>query len=167
MSTHTPSIEQKPAGHFGRALLLTGLLAGTLDAASASTQFFLTTGRSPALVWKYVASAVFGPPAMKGGAGMVLLGLLFHYVIAFSFSYLYFRLYPRIPLLSRSPWLSGFLYALFVWVVTNLLLVPMTRVHQFPFSLKGILIGAGILVIAIGIPISLMVHNFYSKKLTA
>jgi len=172
MST-TPSLQQRPAdpslssrsNHlpFATAILLTALIAGTLDAIGATTSFLLRGSHNPSNIWRYVASGVFGTPALTGGTDMVVYGLLFHYFIAFMCTLVFFLAYTRIPVLGRYKYITGIVYALIVWVVTNLLILPLSRVPTPHFRLQGILIGMFILVLAIGLPISLLANRWIRK----
>src|SRR3954466_2674605 len=112
--------------NFRAAVLRAGLLVGCLDITSALIHFFVRTGRDPLIVLKYISSAILGKSAFTGGAAVVLLGLLFHFVIAFTFTLLFFILYPKLGGFTRNRLLTGILYGLFIWTVMNLLVVPMT-----------------------------------------
>lgn len=133
-------------------IFLTGLVAGTLDALAA-VLFFLARGNKPAgTLFRYIASAVYGQAAFTGGAGMIAMGILFHYVIAFCWVGCYFALYPKIAGLGTAPIVDAALYGLLVWVVMNLVVLPLSKAARRPPSLSFILINMVILMIAIGIP---------------
>lgn len=137
-----------------RAALKVGLLAGLLDISAAFIQFYLRTGRNPLTVLKFIASGLFGPQALTGGSGMMIVGLLLHFLIALSFALFFFWLATRLPALRKWWVLSGILYGLFVWAVMNLLVVPLSRTPQRPFSWPGALMAMAILVVCIGLPIA-------------
>ena len=172
MST-TSSLQQRPANpsspsrsnhpSFTTALLLTALIAGTLDAIGATTSFLLRGNSNPAIIWRYVASGALGPAALKGGPEMVLYGLLFHYFIAFCCTLVFFLSYPRIPLLARYKYITAIGYALLVWVITNLVIIPLSHLGMPHFHLQQVLIGMFILVLAIGLPISLLAHHWLRR----
>ena len=141
---------------FRRVVATTGLVAGTLDAAAASIQFYLRTGNSPAGVWRYVASALLGADARAGDAGTVMLGLLMHYGIAFGWTILFFVAAARWRALRSSPWLVGPLYGVFVWAMMSRVLVPLTRIGPpGPFVPAQAAIAALIIVVCVGTPIAL------------
>src|SRR5438094_8688777 len=77
-----------------------GLLAGSLDILSAFVQAWLVRGTSPVVVLQYVGSGVVGKAAFAGGWLMALLWLLFHFIIAYSFTSLFFMIYPSIKFFS-------------------------------------------------------------------
>jgi hypothetical protein len=162
--TNTPSLQQRSSSpSFATALLLTALLAGTLDAIGATINYLLRGNTHPEVIWRYVASGVFGPAAIKGGADMMIYGLLFHYFIAFMCTLVFFLAYPRVPSLSRHKYLSAIGYAIIVWIVTNLVILPLSQVPKGHFHLQQVLIGMFILVLAIGLPISLLAHRWLRR----
>ena len=72
-----------------KIVLLSGLLVGTLDICSAFIDYYIATGKNPFGILTFVASGVLGKTIFPGNAGTMLLGLLFHYIIAFSFTLLF------------------------------------------------------------------------------
>jgi hypothetical protein len=143
------------------AILWAGLLAGTLDIIAACGLFNIRTGLDPIIVLRYVASGALGAKAMTGGLSTALLGLLFHFAIAFSWTILFFLTLPKLPKGNWMPY--GLLYGVVVWMVMNLIVLPMTRVTMRPFTWDGILTGAVVLMFAIGLPISYLAHKYYKR----
>ena len=141
-------------------ILKAGLVAGTLDITAAIIVAFVK-GYSPILIFRYIASAVFGKEAAASGWGMVAIGLLFHYLIAFTWAAIFFAIYPFIRRLIKSPVVAGLLYGMLVWVVMNLAVVPLSRIKQAPFVWPGVLREMAILMVCIGLPISLIVSHSY------
>jgi hypothetical protein len=158
---------------FFKAVLITGLIAGTLDATAASIQFMIKSdGDNPAKVFRYVASAAFGPEAKtKDLYTMAAWGLLFHYLIAMSFTLFFFLCFRQIRMVLKNKFVAGIVYGIFAWCVMNLLVVPLAfgidfsvQYQKYLDNIKNSLIAMGILIIAIGLPISLLADRFYSKK---
>jgi hypothetical protein len=137
-------------------ILKTGLLVGTLDILAAFTQYYLTKGKNPLVILNYVASGYFGPAAFTTGNSMLLTGLLFHYFIAMSFAVFFFLIYPGIRIFHKSILLTASLYGLFMWAITNLLIVPFSKINKFPSSITNSIIAALILIVFIGIPLSMI-----------
>ena len=144
-------------------ILQTGLLVGTLDATAAVIQFIIPTVRNPVRIFEYIASGVFGMKAFSGGAAMPVMGLVFHYFIAAAWTSLFFTVYPRIPWLAKNKVVSGLLYGVFIWLMMNLVILPLTNVPHFPISFTGAAIGMLILMLVVGLPISLSAHKYYFK----
>ncbi|GAB3330709.1 hypothetical protein GCM10027299_35800 [Larkinella ripae] len=144
-----------------KTILLAGLVAGTLDITAAIT----ILGRMNATaVLRYVASGVFGKTAFTAGPEMIWYGLLFHYLIAFSFTLFYYLIFPALPLFRKHKYLSGLLYGGFVWGMMNLVIVPLTNVSRAPLTLESALLNLVILMVCIGLPIALIVHRYFSAK---
>jgi hypothetical protein len=146
------------------AVLTAWLIAGTLDISSALVLYTMRTGKSPVWVLRYIASAAFGKTAYSGSPLMSIAGLLFHYAVAFIFTVLFFILYPKIHALIKNKFVSGMLYGLFVWIVMNLLVVPLTRIPPFSITFAKAAENIIILILAIGLPLALIVHNYYYGK---
>lgn len=147
-----------------KAILFAGLLAGTLDILSAFIHFYIVAGGSPAVVLRYIASAVFGKEAYAGGAGMALAGLLFHYIIAYGWTVLYFLAFPYLPFLAKNKYVSGVLYGAFVWFCMNRIVVPLTLVKMGPFDVAKSALQMGILMVCIGLPIAILAQRFYKRE---
>lgn len=111
-----------------------------------------------------IASGVFGKEAYAGGMKTATYGLVFHFVIAFSFAIAYFLIFPHFPFLRKQKVISGLLYGIFVWVVMNLAVLPMVFDNRPPLTFEGVIIGMSILMCMIGLPISLITHKYYSSK---
>lgn len=143
------------------AIAWAGLLAGTLDILAACGNFSIQTGRDPSIVLKFVASGALGPDALAGGIPIALLGLLFHFIIAFSWTTLFFIIYPKLP---KGSWiLYGLIYGVVVWLLMNLVVIPLTKIQPRPFNWNSAIIGAIILMLAIGLPISYLARKYHSR----
>lgn len=159
-----PAQPSSQSGGFIRIVLLAGLLAGTLDALSASIYSFVKGNINPEKVFIYVASFALGKSVLlTGGSGVAIVGLLIHFFIAYSFTLLFFLLYPRLPILSKNRVLTAIVYGLFVWMVMNLVVLPIAGkpYHLYPEnSISNILI----LMFAIGMPVSFIAYRYYKKR---
>lgn len=139
-----------------RIILPAWLLAGTLDILSACTDFYLTTGKSPFQpVLRYVASGVYGKAAFSADSSIPWMGLLFHYLIALSFTLFFFILYPRIKWMRYSVLLTGLVYGFFMWAFMRFAVLPQSHTPApAPLVWWKVLKAAIILVLAIGIPLA-------------
>jgi hypothetical protein len=147
-----------------KAILKATLLAGTLDISAAFIQVYLKNKTMPSAVLKYIASAVFGKAAFAGGYGMMAWGLLFHFIIAFACAAVFFLLYPKLSLLKYSYVLNALLIALVAWVVTHLIVLPVSNVPKGSFNLTNAAIATGILFFCIGLPISILAKRYFSAR---
>ncbi len=72
------------------AIIITGLVAGTMDITAACVQFFILTGKGPTLVFNFISSAIVGrEEAYSGNVLWSVIGLLMHYAIAFGWTILF------------------------------------------------------------------------------
>ncbi|MBC7887491.1 MAG: hypothetical protein H7Z13_06345 [Ferruginibacter sp.] len=146
------------------AILKAGLLAGSLDILVALIQYNMKTGKNVLIVLKFIASAVYGKDAMRAGNAMAAIGLGFHFIIAFGWTILFFLLYPIIPLMAKNKVITGVLYGVFIWLVMNLVVLPMTNVPKSPINIASAITGMVILVCAVGLPVSIIAKKYYSKQ---
>lgn len=148
-----------------RAIVLTGLVAGTMDIVTATSWFTIRTGNNPVRVLQYISSAAFDKDlAYSGNILMIILGLLFHYLIAYSWTFLFYLAYPRIGLLRANKFVVGIGYGIFVWTIMNRVVLPLSRIPAITFDINQASIAASILIVCIGLPISIMASRYYSGK---
>ena len=156
----TASTEHKSAF---KIILLTGFIAGTLDGTAATIQFLIKGGKDPGRIFKYISSAVFGPDAYNGGFPMILSGVVFHYIIAYSLTLFFFLIYHKMPILAKNKYITGICYGIFAWIVTTQIIVRLSLLKPV-FHLDQAIIAMLILIAMIGLPISILANRFYSKK---
>ena len=147
-----------------KIIFWTALIAGTLDILSAIINTYIRAGVGPDRVFKFIASGVFGDSAFSGGAGMVIAGIIFHYFIASTWTVLFFTIYPKLGIKNLNKYLVGFLYGVLVWLIMNLIVVPLSNTPHITFTVKGVLLGGAFLIFFIGTPISLIYHKYYLSK---
>jgi hypothetical protein len=146
-----------------RAVFMLGLLVGTLDITGAIINYVIATGgKNPIAIFRYIASALFDSslPALF----LAVMGLIMHYVIALGWTALFFFIYPRLRFLRQSQIATGMLYGIFVWIVMTLVFLPLTRIPPLPVRPMQAAIGIGILIVAIGLPLSFFTHHYYFGK---
>ena len=150
-----------------KIILLSGLLVGTLDILSAFVDVYISSHKNPLLVLNYIVSGAIGKDAFNGGAGTQLLGLLFHYIIAFAFTLLFFWLYNKSNLLAINWMATGIIYGIFIWLVMNLIVVRLSAIPYVPLSAMKplkILKGALVLICMIGLPLSFIAKRASEKQ---
>jgi len=145
-------------------ILQAGLIVGTLDILSAFIYYYIKTGKTNFLViFKFIASGIFGKEAGAGGTAMILAGFILHYAIAFSFTIFFFWLYPKVKVMSRNRIVTAIVFGLFVWTLMNLVVVPLSNTVHRPFKIEGAIINMCILIICIGLPLSFIANAFFRK----
>ncbi|MEP6513205.1 MAG: hypothetical protein ABJA79_05020 [Parafilimonas sp.] len=117
MSTSlSPKSTSSPSA--AKTILLSGLVAGTLDILIAIVVYALIMHKVTAMqILQRIASGVFGKTSVGSETTMALIGLTFHYIIAYCFAIGYFIVVLYIPFLSKQKIISGLLYGIFVWLV--------------------------------------------------
>lgn len=144
-----------------KRILWIGLLAGTLDIVTA----VIVYKANPIQLCQFIASGAVGRDlAFSGGLGMAMLGLLIHYIIAIVWTAIFFLLYPKIRAWLKNKYVVGFLYGVVVWLVMNLVVLPLSQIPRGPFNLTQALIGMAILIAMVGLPISILTHRYYFPK---
>lgn len=144
-----------------KTILLTGLLVATLDILAAFVDYYINTGKNPSGVLKFIASGVLGKTAFSGGSGTLLMGLLFHYIIAFLFTFLFFGLYSRLSLMRKRWIATGIIYGVVIWTVMNLIVMPLSNTPHLPFKAARMIKAILILIFMIGIPLSFIGHKYF------
>jgi len=106
--------------------ILTGwLLCGVLDITAACIQARIQAGFAPDRVLRGVASALWGPAALNGGAGMAVIGLGMHFTVALAATLIFAALAERIAVVRTAPlWVIGSLYGAIVFCVLNYATLP-------------------------------------------
>lgn len=153
------TIETKATRKF-TPIIWIGLIAGTLDALAALLWNYNT---SPAVIFKFIASGAFGKAAFAGGAAMVLWGVFFHFLIAYSFTAVFYLMYVSFISTLRNKYIIAIVFALITWIITNLVIVPVSQIGWHAMNISSILIGFGILIFTIGLPIALISDKIYAS----
>lgn len=103
-----------------RAIVLGGLIAGTLDIGAAS----LINTLNPLVILHFIATGVLGTRALTGGAAVALLGLVLQWAMSLLIAAIYFAVTARAPTLRRRWWLGGVLAGIVIFIVMNFIVVP-------------------------------------------
>jgi uncharacterized membrane protein YagU involved in acid resistance len=154
---------------FFSSALIAGLIAGALDIIAACLNAYIKTSTPPMQVLKGIASGVFGREAITGGPMMAVWGLIFHFIIAISFTFLFFFLAKQIPSLVKYPLVIGVLYGLLVWAAMRFLVLPyLSTLNPRPIvgneAIKNAMIAAAIIVVCVGIPVAFLAKRYVRAK---
>lgn len=142
-----------------RWLLFAGFVTGSIDALLA----IVTNGKiPPEIIFKYIASGVFGKLAFTPGGEMVIYGLLFHYWIAFAWTVPFFILYKQLIHLLKFRIVLIVGTGLVIWIIMNMVVVPLSQATPPPMHLIGALKNIAILIFAFGLPITIIAEKYYS-----
>lgn len=141
------------------AVVWGGLACGVLDITAALIVYGYL-GAKPLRLLQGIAGGLLGPRAYGGGIATALLGLLCHFVIAFSAAAVYVGASRVTPFLVRHAVLCGVLYGIAVYFFMNRVVVPLSAAVKFPFSVKMMVIGIIIHILCVGLPISLTARRY-------
>jgi uncharacterized membrane protein YagU involved in acid resistance len=136
-----------------------GLLCGVLDITAALVVYGLF-GIQPIRLLQGIAGGLLGPQTYNGGIATAFLGLLCHFVIAFSAAAVYVTASRWVGFLVQHAVLSGALYGVVVYFFMNRIVVPLSAARKYPFSIKMMIVGLVIHTFCVGLPISLTVRRF-------
>ena len=149
-----------PPRNAGPAVAWAGLACGTLDITQAFVAWGFM-GVTPIQILQSVASGALGPASFQLGWRSAILGLTFHFLIAFTAAAVFWIASRFLPLLTTHALISGLIYGELVYLFMNFVVVPLSALHRFPIYSKAHLatgpIGHPILV---GLPIALIVRHF-------
>jgi hypothetical protein len=139
-----------------RAILLGGLIVGTLDALDAIVFFGLRSGATPQGIFRGIAAGVLGPDARTGGWPAALLGVGLHYFIATMVVLVCVLIGRLVPVLARHPFVWGPVYGVIVFLVMYLVVIPNSAIGAGglpagPVFWNGVLIH----IFGVGLPAAL------------
>ena len=138
-----------------------GLIAGTLDLTGACLSSWLRAGVAPIRVMQSVASGLLGNAAYTGGAKTAVLGVALHFLIATTWTAVFYFASRKLWFMIERPITSGLLYGVAVYAFMNFVVLPLSAFPQrTPPRLSGRIIGLLIIMFCIGLPISLIVRRF-------
>jgi hypothetical protein len=158
MAVNTVARQGTPAGAM-KTIATAWLVAGTMDVSAACTYYPLTAGASPVRILQGIASGLLGPRAFDGGAATAVLGLALHYLIALIWTVIFYVAARRVTALTRHVVAAGLGYGVLVWLIMNLVVLPLSRARLAPLRLGPSIVGAVILMFCIGLPIAAIVRR--------
>ena len=144
-----------------KSIVITTLIAGTLDIVAACLHAYWTAKIMPERVLKYIASGLFGKSAFASGPPMIFLGLLIHFCITFACAFVFYWIYPKWALLKFSFFINALFIGIVAWLVTTQLLIPLSPITTPPFNLLKAVWAICILIVCIGLPIAFRAQQFY------
>jgi hypothetical protein len=144
-----------------KAIVWGGAACGILDGVAASVQFALR-GIKPLRVWQGVASGLMGERAVGRGWLSAGLGLILHFLIAAIVTTVFVGACPHFPALQQFYWISGPLYGVIVFLVMNLIVVPLSARPKRPAPAMVVAVQIVIHMLFVGLPIALAANRFLS-----
>jgi|SRR5438874_8713834 len=137
------------------AIVIAGLSAGILDL----TQALILFGTRVPLG---IAAGLLGRQAAHGGGlGIYVLGVFLHFFIAFSAATAYYLASRTLKFLMEHWFICGLIYGAIVDQVMTLIVLPLSALHAHgPHKLHDLLLGIGVHMFTVGLPISFSVRRF-------
>jgi len=141
-----------------RAILYATLVVGVLDATDGVV-FLGLHGRNPIQVLQYIASSLLGTRSFSDGLASAGLGLVLHFAVSLVVATIYILVSRRVAAL-RTQWvLLGLLFGAAVWVVMNLMVLPLTAVAPNPITTAALINGVIGHALFVGLP-----SAFFAKQ---
>ena len=99
--------------------------------------------------------------SFHAGAASAALGLFLHYCIALGWTVIFYAGSRKFGILVRRPIISGLLYGAIVYLVMNLVVLPLSGVPRLsrPISLASQINGVLAVMICVGLTISLLIRR--------
>ena len=144
-----------------KIIVTSWLIVGTFDILFAIAQTLINGGK-PIKMLQFIASGVFGRQAFSGGVAFAVYGLALHYFIAFIWTFLFFKVYPKLNLVAKNKILTGVVYGIIIWIVMSMIVLPLSNTPRLNFNLGKSIISALILIAAIGLPLSIIANRYFS-----
>ena len=135
-------------------ILVGGAIAGALDYTMAMISIGPNMPRN-------IAAGLLGrQAALSTGISIWILGTLLHFFIAFSAATIYNLASRRLEFLADHWLVCGLFYGIAVWLVMNLVVLPLCAFHFMgPYQYRGMLQGLIVHMLIIGLPISFSLHK--------
>ena len=144
-----------------RPIALGGLIIGIADMIIYHWFVSSVLGGYPLIsVYQYLASGALGNAAFAGGIATALLGLFFHFIVSFVVAGVFILSADRIPLLRRHAIAGALLYGFGVFVVMNLLVLPLSAAPPLPPpTMPQLLVMIIDHILIVGLPLGILVRR--------
>lgn len=147
----------------GSAILAGTLVAGTLDLSAACFSTWVSRGRAPGDLLRSVAAGPFGDTMRDGAMGAALAGVTVHYGIMAVIAAIFVLAARRMAWLREQPVRWGLLYGIGVYVVMELIVLPMRWPATFPILESDHVVRAlAFMMLLVGLPIALIAASYAS-----
>jgi uncharacterized membrane protein YagU involved in acid resistance len=139
------------------AILVGGLLAGTIDIGAAS----LISMLSPVFILHVVASGLIGrDAAFSGGLQTAALGMVLQWAMSLVIAAVYVTASGFLPALTRRWVTFGLLYGVGIYIVMNFVVVPLSALHAWPHLTARSVGLNGLAMLLFGLIVSYFAHRF-------
>jgi len=126
--TPSATLTASGSGAIVRGVVIGGLIAGMVDIGAAAAINHLP----PGVILQAIASGVLGKASFHAGAASMALGLILQLAMSLVIAAVYGVAAARLPVLVRRPLALGALYGVGVFMVMNLVVVPLSAAPMHP-----------------------------------
>ena len=144
------------------AIFWGGLLAGIFDITQAFIGFGLL-GAKPLRILQHIAGGVFGARSMQMGWTSALLGLVFHFTVAFTAAAVYYFASRVLRVMVEYAVVCGLIYGEMVFLFRYFVVLPLTPLGPAHFSTATYITGPVGHTFLVGLPIALSVRRFAKR----
>jgi Na+/alanine symporter len=111
---------------------------------------------------RVIAAGLLGREVIPGSSVAVyVLGVFLQFFIATSAATIYYLVSRKLEFLKQHPLVCGQFYGIAVFLVMNLIVLPLCALHSHgPYKLEGLIQGLLIHMFLIGLPIAFSVRHF-------
>lgn len=142
-----------------KKILFAGLFVGLLDGAAACINAYVSLGVLPQGVFKYIASGLLGKAAFEAGGSSIIVGIVVHFFIAVTATFIFYQFYKRYGQALRPIVLFGGVYGIWIWVFMNYVVIPLSLIGTYPSNLYQMVTGLLVHIFVIGVPMALLVSK--------
>ena len=108
-----------------------------------------------------IAAGLLGPKAFEGGLGTSVVGIGLHFFIAASATAVYYAASRTLEFLKDHFVVCGLFYGIAVYLVMNLIVLPLSALHsEGPYRLHSLIQGLLVHMLCVGLPIAFSVWRF-------
>ena len=145
-----------------RLSVIGGLILGMLHLIIQSWFVFSLLQKNPLIsVLQYVASGAMGNAAFEGGLATALLGLVLDFIMTTIMAGVFILSVDRIPLLRQHVIPGSLLYGFGVFIVMNLIVLPLSAAPALPAPPMWLLIEIILEhILLIGLPLGILVRQY-------
>ena len=116
-------------------------------------------------VYQYLASGALGSAAFEGGIPTALLGLFFHFFVSFVVAAVFIVSADRIPLLRRYAIPGSLVYGFGVFIVMNMVVLPLSAAPPLPPpTMPQLIVMILDHLLVIGLPLGILVRRTASPN---
>jgi hypothetical protein len=144
-----------------RLTLIGGLISGFLHLVVQQGIVFGLILKTPIIsALQYVASGIMGESAFAGGLTTALFGLVLDFIMITIMAGVFILSVDRIPLLRRNVMVGSILYGFGIFIVMNIIVLPLSAAPALPAPPLWLLIELVLQhILLIGLPLGILVQR--------